>query len=106
MLSEAVASEAGKVLLPYVLRKVAAQNSSTIKNTQAGQAGAVPMPDTAPLTGAPHEAPDTVIKPEGGAVSNDNGFHWVNNQTMADVANEQMRDGHGTNGTSYDNEER
>jgi hypothetical protein len=69
--------------------------------SQAGQAGAVPPLSSAPLTGGPHEAADTVIKPESGTVVNDNGFHWTNNQTMADVANDQMRDGHGTNGTSY-----
>lgn len=96
-------SDAGKQLLDYAAQQIAEQNSITAK-TQAGQAGAVPQPDTAPLTGAPHEASDTVINPPG--MTQDAPFHWSNNQTMADVANEQMRDYHGTNGTSYDNNKR
>lgn len=58
--------------------------------SQAGQAGAVPAPDSAPMTGAPHE--DANNAPAAGG--------------MAEQATEAMRDGHGSNGTSYDNSQR
>jgi hypothetical protein len=74
--------------------------------SQAGQAGAVPQPETAPPTGSPHEAEDQEYTPPGGTVNHENGeFHWKNNQTMKDVAVEQLREVRGSNGTPYDRSE-
>jgi hypothetical protein len=88
--------------LSYVEKQIADQNSSTIKNTQAGQSGAVPLPDPAPWTGAPKAG--TVGKPDDLQYVNDWNaplFNQRNDATMADLVNDSMKHGHGTNGTSY-----
>lgn len=75
--------------------------------SQAGQAGAVPAPDSAPMTGAP-KATDVGKPDDFNIVNNWDAplFNTHNSSTMADLENDDMRDAHGTNGTSYDNEER
>ena len=77
--------------------------------SQSGQAGAIPRPDTAPKTGGPHEDPLTQVEtPTLQYVDDLNATNFNQHTTgsMADVTNEQLEDGHGSNGTSYNNEER
>ena len=93
----------GKKVLSYLISK-AIDAAPSPNPTQSGIAGAMPAPDTAPPMGAPREADDVHINPPGMVYLNDWDsplFHMTNNQSMADVTNEQMQDGHGTNGTAY-----
>lgn len=91
-------------LVNFVEKNLAKETKSTIKNTQAGEAGAVPPLDTAPLTGGPHEAlgvnhQDAVLE-----FVNDwsaTNFNQHTSGTLADVANSDLGNLHGSNGTSY-----
>lgn len=84
-------------------------NLSSSNTSQSGQAGAVPGPDTAPLTGGPHEDPLADTQTPSLQYVDDRtatNFHQHTNGSMADVANNQLEDEHGTNGASYDNKNR
>ena len=77
--------------------------------SQSGQAGAVPQPDTAPLTGGAHEDSRTVIHDTALQYVDDRtatNFNQHNAGKMSDLAGKQLKRGFSTNGTSYDNEER
>lgn len=73
--------------------------------SQSGQSGAVPAPDTAPLTGGAHEDSNTVVTDTALQYVDDRTathFNQYNAGTIADVANEELsEDGHSTNGKSY-----
>ncbi len=75
--------------------------------SQSGQAGAVPAPDTAPLTGGAHEAIGTVIHDTVLQYVDDRtatNFNQHNAGKMSDLANKILEGGFSTNGTSYDND--
>ncbi len=74
----------GTKVLSYLMAK-AVEATPAPNPTQAGIAGAVPAPDTAPLTGGPHAEPGFVPTPG----------------SMAEQAMQAMEAGHSTNGTSY-----
>jgi hypothetical protein len=99
----ALQSVKGRKLIEKLIGEAVAAKTRESRTLQTRKPPAVPDESYIPATGGFHESPDVAVKPAGGVVSydKDGGFHWKNNQTMADVALEQLREGRGSTGAPY-----
>lgn len=95
-------TDLGKKVLSYFVAK-AVKAAPPPNPLQIGIAGAVPQPDPAPLAGGPHTDITNVNEPMMEYVNDWDAvlFNQHASGSIADIANLQLEDGHGSNGTPY-----